>query len=872
MRLTRKLTHLIGVILFFVVSPLFAANLLQAYQKALVSDPTFKQAQAVWSADKENLPIAEAGYLPQFDFSANYDHMAFTRNNPVAQTININGFYRTYGMNATLTQPIFNAQAWASIKTARASVKAATATYFAAEQDLMVRLVTAYLNVLRAYDKLRFTVANKRAVYRQLETAREKFKVGLIAITGVYDAKSRYDIAVAEEINDRNELNDRVEDLRAITGVHYKVLSGSSKDIPLITPRPNNINNWVHVALMQNYSLHAQLFTEMSARDRIHQVAAGGFPVVNLVGNWTQSISTDHALSPNTNFRTATVGVQVNFPLLQGGLVVASTRQARYQYLDQVGRVEFTRREVVRLTRQAYLGVVAGISKVKADKQAILSARNALEATEAGYVVGTRTMVDVLNDLATVYDAQRVHADDQYDYILRIVELKQAAGTLSINDIVKINAWLDQKIKLPLPTEAFQTSKTHPLKHNRYRRRHRRSDAEMKKYDPNIKVIDNNNTTTPPSSIYRQIQNPTTVPGVTPSTTPSTVPSTTPSTVPSTTPSTVPSTTPSTVPSTTPSTVPSTTPSTVPSTTPSTVPSTTPSTVPSTTPSTVPSTTPSTSPSTLPSLPDGTTPGVIPPPADKTDSPQAHNKPFVRYAIQLSSERREAKAKRVLANLKINKPARLVKIGKRYRVVVGEYKSVHEAYEAMIKLPSKVAGQQAVIITLLETLPQPSASHFIAAKHKLHRAKSHHTVAKHKSHHAKSHRSVAKHKSHRAKSHHAVAKHKSHHAKSHRSVAKHKSHRAKSHHAVAKHKSHHTKPHHSVAKHKSHRAKSHHAAAKHKSHHAKSHRIVAKHKSHHSKQHRVAAKHKKSSHAASTKHALAVLHAPRVTTQLPVPQ
>lgn len=451
----RAIAILVSLILFLFASYLQAASLMEVYEQAIQNDPTFQQAEATWLSERENLPIARADYLTSIDVQGTLNRNWLLAE-PVQSTVNANGFFNSYSYSLTANQPIFNVAAWQAIKGAKATVKASTATYIAAAQSLMARTTTAYLSVLQAYDQLRYTISNKNAVWRQLLTAREQFKVGLIAITGVYDAQSVYDQATATEIADRNTLSNRIEDLRAITGYHYLQLNGLGREVPLLKPNPDNINVWVNIAERQNYELLAEDFKVIAARENIKQLAAENYPTLDLVGTYSRQRSWNHQnITTDLDTQNAAIGLSLDFPVIQGGAVIAQTSQARYDYLAASAQREFTHRDVVNKTRQAYLGVISGISQIKADKQTITSARNALEATQAGYAVGTRTMVDVLNDLSTLYQAQQKYADDQYTYILNIIDLKQAAGTLNEKDLEEINQWLNKRIKFPVPKALY---------------------------------------------------------------------------------------------------------------------------------------------------------------------------------------------------------------------------------------------------------------------------------------------------------------------------------------------------------------------------------------------------------------------------------
>lgn len=442
---------IIGIILSGFIVTIHASNLVDVYLDAVQFDPTFKQAEYNWMSAKEALPIARSDYLPQIVITGDA-YRSYQEFEPVIQTESVNGYYNNYGYTVTLTQALFNAAAWFSIKQAKASVKAATGTYLAAAQDLMFRTASAYFAVLQAYDKLRYTIANKEAVWQQLDQSEQKFKVGLIAITAVYEAQSAYDQAIATEISDRNLLNDRLEDLRAITGQRYCKLAGLKESAPLVRPQPNNIEAWVQVASLQNYSIQAQSYAVIAARENIRQQASGNLPVINAQSSYSRQVQSDVTTptppSTFTSIEANIIGVTANFPIFQGGRVIAQTDKARYDYLSASSKREFVYRDTVNKTRQSFLGIISGVSQIQADKQAIASAHNAFLATKAGYDVGTRTMVDVLNDLSALYQVEQKYADDQYNYIVSTIELKQAAGVLGVDDLQKINRWLPKEINV----------------------------------------------------------------------------------------------------------------------------------------------------------------------------------------------------------------------------------------------------------------------------------------------------------------------------------------------------------------------------------------------------------------------------------------
>lgn len=432
----------------------YAESLLEVYQQAVAYDSQFKQAQADWFAAQQNIPIARASLLPNIAIQAGaaYNNQDFTQDAAFAA----NGVYSSTSFNLTLNQPILNWGLWKTLEGAEANVKAATANYYFSQQDLISRTVKAYLNVLQANDILRFTRAKKRAFAEEYDTAKQKFDVGLVPITDVYDAQAKYDQSKAQEIADINQLADSLESLRIITGHYYIYLNGlTSEGIPLINPAPNDIEAWSATAARQSYQIKAQHFTAEAAKANIGVQAAGFLPSFGIQGSISDQRQYDRdllfAFPPKNEDLVqdlSTLGVGMNFNVLSGGSVVAQTQQARYQYASASAKEETVYQQVVAATRQAFLGVNSNNAQVKADVLSIKSSQSALSSARAGYQVGTRTLLDVLDDTTQLYQNQQAHALDQYSYINNFVSLKQSAGTLSSADVVKLSSWLTKPINL----------------------------------------------------------------------------------------------------------------------------------------------------------------------------------------------------------------------------------------------------------------------------------------------------------------------------------------------------------------------------------------------------------------------------------------
>jgi len=452
-----------------------SADLLQVYQRAQQSDPLLQEADATRLANREARPQAWAALLPQIDGTASYGRTNTTNdirrprvvtdpvtNLPVIDPVTGNAVIST-GVSSTISdrttwgitlrQTVFSWSKWAALDRAKTQVAQAEVTYQAAEQDLIFRVAQRYFNVLAAKDTLDASNAAAEAASRQLEQFDKRFEVGLIAITDVQDARAERDRSVADVISSKRALATNQELLRELTGEPVDVLAAPGDDMPLKNPDPATEDRWVSSALEQNLALTSARLSAEIADANVSIARAGHYPTLDLTASRTYSDTDSARRSELTNGvnRTNTtslddpgynVGLQLNVPLFASGATQSGVRQAVYQRRASQERLERTSRETERAARDNYLGVISNISRVQALKQAFESSRTALQATEAGFEVGTRTTVDVLVARRALYNAQTQYARSKYDYILSVVQLKQAAGTLSVEDITEINAWL----------------------------------------------------------------------------------------------------------------------------------------------------------------------------------------------------------------------------------------------------------------------------------------------------------------------------------------------------------------------------------------------------------------------------------------------
>jgi len=452
-----KKSILFFVLFFSLTVKSEAAHLIDVYQQALCSDPQFQQAINQQLATGENVPISRSNLLPNLGFAASPFITKATGSGP-ASTIDDTLRERGYNYSLTLTQTIFNLSQLANLAQQKSIAKQSVATLNAASQDLMIRVAKAYFQVLEDEDILRASASAKTAFGKQLDQITQQYKVGLKTLTDVYTAQASYEGSVADYIASETALSDDKENLRAITGVLYPSLSHLSNRLPLISPKPADIEAWVDIAIKQNWQIKADQYAVIAAMQNVKQQFAGHMPTLNVEGQYEVNFVNDMTqnsfssiedvegaiLHPRGAGQThaSTLSLNLAVPIYQGGLVVAQTRQAKYQYQVAVQALEQQIRGTANQTRQSYLGVIAGISKIHADQKSIQSAKSALEGMEAGYRVGTEILVNVLNQRQQVLTNEKQYAHDRYAYVNNLLALKQAAGTLSPEDLASLNAWL----------------------------------------------------------------------------------------------------------------------------------------------------------------------------------------------------------------------------------------------------------------------------------------------------------------------------------------------------------------------------------------------------------------------------------------------
>tara|TARA_R110002110_G_scaffold400317_1_gene616590 strand:- start:3292 stop:4599 length:1308 start_codon:yes stop_codon:yes gene_type:complete len=408
-----------------------ALDLEQTYLLALQNDPELAAQAKALKANEQALPIAIAQMLPAL--SGSYTTTSNSSSIPTFGKYNS----RSYGLN--LTQPIYHPQHWGKAAQALHLEKKAYAIYLKSIQDLVIRVAERYFDVLGAQDDLKFAKGQRKAFARQLEQTQQRFDVGLIPITDVYDSRAKHDDAVAQEISATNKVADKYEQLREIIKIPVDDIASFPRTQPLalIPPNPNKQEDWVRVAHTQNLSVAAAYENTLQLKSVIRTQAAAHFPTVDA----NVSIQRSKGLFPfetiDSNFAA---GLKVNVPIFSGGGVIFKTKEARARYEEGMMQLEGAQRLADSDTRQSFRGVMTSIAEVKALNEAVKSNQSALTATQAAYEVGTRTIVDVLDSESQLLRVVRDHSVSRYNYLLRGLRLKRGAGTLTQDDLFAVNA------------------------------------------------------------------------------------------------------------------------------------------------------------------------------------------------------------------------------------------------------------------------------------------------------------------------------------------------------------------------------------------------------------------------------------------------
>ncbi len=422
-----------------------AADLLEIYRLGQSADAQYAAARAAWSAGQEKLPQGLSGLLPSASVSAstqNNDREIQSRD-PLTGTVNSR--FNSNAASVSVTQPLYRPQNFAAYEQSKSQVAQSDAVFAQAAQDLILRVVQAYLDVLLAQDTIVFAQAQLVAIGRQLEQAKRNFEVGTATITDTHEAQSRYDLTVSLEITAKNDLEIRKRFLELIIGRPTPGLSPLGPKFNPRFPEPNNPLAWVNDAGVNNLQVRASQAGLDFAAKEVDRNRAGHRPTLDAFATYSDSSGGAGTVGiSGVDTKIGVVGLQLAIPIYQGGLVSSRVREALANEEKARQDLESARRTAQLTAQQTFLGVSSGVSQVKALEAALVSSQSSLDSTRLGQEVGVRTVIDVLNAQQQLSQTRRDLAQAKYNYILALLRLKSAVGQLSEQDITLVNAWLDR--------------------------------------------------------------------------------------------------------------------------------------------------------------------------------------------------------------------------------------------------------------------------------------------------------------------------------------------------------------------------------------------------------------------------------------------
>lgn len=456
-----------------------AETLADIYELALTNDPQVRAAEASYRMGKESLPHARAGLLPTLSASAAYHDGDGIRGNSrtlgssfIAQSV---GDYddESESYAVSLTQPLFDLPAWFTFKRGQDLSQQAAAQFAKEQQDTIIRVADTYFGVLRASENLSASQAEERAIGRQLEQTKERFNVGLLPITDVHEAQAAYDSAAVNTLEARSALDIAFQGLQILTGKQHTALAGLVADFPVTKPEPLEQDAWVTFAQANNFALQAARLSMAAAEKNAQSKKSEHLPKITASIDYIKTYNDgvfqrDGGLDPNPPFgyedparqpftadEEATVfTLRLDAPLYSGGRVSSQRRLASQEYILARENHLLAQRRTTQQAREQHLRVLTDAARVTARRQAITSAQSAETATQVGYEVGTRNIVDVLIAQRTLYQAQRDYANARYDYVSNMLRLKEVAGQLSPGDIAQLERWLSPELKVERATQS----------------------------------------------------------------------------------------------------------------------------------------------------------------------------------------------------------------------------------------------------------------------------------------------------------------------------------------------------------------------------------------------------------------------------------
>jgi|TARA_B100001540_G_scaffold11446_1_gene10165 outer membrane protein len=419
-------------------------NLEEIYELALKNDPLLKAAEATYRAGKENKAQGRAGLLPTLSISGSSNWNEYRVLDQIIDQYNSNNY------SGRLSQPVFRMDKWFQFKRGKSLSDSAQAEFGYQQQETMIRVASAYFNVLNSIDSLNAARAEEKAIGKQKDLAKKRFEVGLAAITEVQETQAAYDLTVVSRISREAQLDSAKETLNSIVGKEITLLSPLKENFEISLPDPLDRESWVTLGLKNNLQLKSAKFQREAAKHSARAATSNHLPQIDIVGRVTKSTSKQGKFGgfiQNPLFGveqdTRQYAIQFNLPLYAGGSISSARRQAFANYDRAKEQTIYTERSIIRDVRSNHFGVQTQVANVTARKQALASAESALEATQIGYEVGSRNTVDLLDSQKRLFQAQRDYASSRYEYIIAMLRLKASVGSLNPGDLISISNRMD---------------------------------------------------------------------------------------------------------------------------------------------------------------------------------------------------------------------------------------------------------------------------------------------------------------------------------------------------------------------------------------------------------------------------------------------
>jgi outer membrane protein len=442
--LRRTLAIALGAAMGAMLSAAAAEDLVQIYREAIANDPTLASARATWLATQESVPQARANLLPSVTLAGNANEQDFHQKLHADPAVGFSQRFPQYSYTVSASQPLYRKQDLVALDQAKQTVGQSDYVLSSAQQDLIVRVTQAYLDVLLAQFNIELTESQKAAVSENLAQAKRNFEVGTATITDTNDAQAKYDQIVAQEISTRNDLDNKLAALRAIIGRAPKELKPFGGAFAPELPTPDALDPWIEAALRDNYQVRIAQSNYDIAVLEVDRQRAGHYPTLDLVASFNQAYAGGSASSSLTSVaaydsRLGVIGIQLNVPLYLGGSIDSKVRQAVANQEKARQDLETARRSAQLSAQTAFSGVTSGVAQVKAFEQAVKSAQVSYDSTKLGLEVGVRTNLDVLNQQQQVFQTRFNLAQSYYNFVINSLKLKQSVGTLTEADVEQIN-------------------------------------------------------------------------------------------------------------------------------------------------------------------------------------------------------------------------------------------------------------------------------------------------------------------------------------------------------------------------------------------------------------------------------------------------